>query len=72
MGACTFRQHLVCMEACMLIRDKFNEGDCIGFGELKEYFDEMKHGWFKGSDSEEWQRLRHLMAVILVRERKQR
>lgn len=31
------RQHMLCREACMFIRDKFHDGDCIGFGELREY-----------------------------------
>lgn len=70
-GMASYRQHLVCMEACMMIRDDFNDGECIGFGELKEFFGEMKVGWLRNhKENEKWKRLRHLMAVILVRERK--
>ena len=64
----TFRQHLTCMEACMLIRDSFNGGECIGFGELKDSWWEMKREIDR--DHKDMVKLRHLMAVILVRERK--
>ena len=32
-----FRQHLTCARACMLIRDKLRDGDCLPFGGLYEY-----------------------------------
>ena len=68
----TYRQHLVCCEAAMLIRDGFNGGDCIGFGDVKEAFNEMRcDNWYPERDRYKpaWKRLRHLMAVILWRER---
>lgn len=68
----TLRQHLVCMEACMLIRDEFG-GDCIAFGSLLEEFSEMRFdGWYPTQEKydEAWKRLRHLIAVIKVRIRK--
>ena len=71
----TYRQHTSCMEACMLLRDDFNGGDCIGFGSLKEEFDEMRcDNWHPKSDrfKPQWIKLRHLMAAILWRERKAR
>lgn len=34
-----WRQHLLCAEACMSIRDEF-EGECIGFGCLWEWWGE--------------------------------
>jgi len=74
-GVETHRQHLVCMEACMMLRDNFNDGDCIGFGCLKDEFDDMKREhWDRERDrhNEKWRKLRHLMAVIFVRERKAR
>ena len=72
-GNATYRQHLACMEACMMLRDDFNGGECIGFGCLKEAFDELKcEEWDRETDrhKEKWQKLRHLMAAILVRERR--
>jgi hypothetical protein len=68
----SFRQHLICMEACMLIRDEFAGGDCIGFGSLKEEFNEMREdNWHAERDRFKlaWRRLRGLMAKILWRER---
>jgi hypothetical protein len=67
----TYRQHLACMEACMLIRDEFYGGECIGFGALKEEFSEMvsdRRYPERDRYKEPWQRLRHLMAVIRWRE----
>jgi hypothetical protein len=63
----THRQHLLCMEACMMIRDEFEDGECIGFGELMEWFGEMRREYDR--DDERWQRLRSLMARIFWRER---
>lgn len=54
------RQHLLCLEACMLIRDSFNDGDCIPFGGLMEWWDECP----KGGSEEAWKELRGLMARI--------
>jgi hypothetical protein len=34
-------QHLLCMEACMFIRDKI-QGDCISFGSLMDYYHEYR------------------------------
>ena len=67
-GVETHRQHLVCLEACMLIRDELNGGECIGFGCLKEEFGEIRQEIDR--DKEPMKKLRQLMAVILVRERK--
>ncbi len=66
------RQHLVCMEACITIRDDFYGGECIGFGCLKEEFDEILcDRWYTERDryKPSWIKLRHLMAVIRWRER---
>lgn len=66
----TFRQHQACAEACMLIRDEF-EDECIGFGELMEWYGEWRIGWQADHREEEMvKKFRHLMAVILWRERK--
>jgi hypothetical protein len=66
----SYRQHLACMEACMLIRDKFNGGECIGFGDLKEAFSEFRPE-MRGDQKrkEPWKQLRDLIARILWRER---
>lgn len=65
------RQHLLCCEACMLVRDGFNDGECIAFGDLMEAFGEMRpHPWLRNDrHKESWQRLRDLMAKIFRRER---
>lgn len=60
----TYRQHIVCCEACVFIRDKFQDGECIGFGELSEYYKEYT---FKSD--EHGQELRRKMAKIIWRER---
>lgn len=68
----TGRQHLECMEACMLLRDKFGGGDsCVAFGDLKPDFREVDEYFERENDGKKpaWIRLRHLMAVILWRER---
>ncbi len=68
----SYRQHLACCEACMVIRDDFNGGECINFGSLKEDFDEMRNdNWYPERDRYKpaWKRLRSLMAKILWRER---
>ena len=72
-GLATYRQHLLCMEACMLLRDEFNGGECIGFGTLKEEFHEMTNDQYdrKNKHNEPWKRLRNLMAQILRRERRE-
>lgn len=70
----SYRQHLVCMEACMWVRDHFG-GECIPFGGLKEEFDEIRcDAWYPERDRYKpaWRTLRHLMATILVRERPHR
>ena len=33
-----YRQHLICAEACMVIRDSFNDHECIPFGGIKSAF----------------------------------
>lgn len=34
--ASTYRQHIVCAEACEFFRDYINDGDCLQFGSLLE------------------------------------
>jgi hypothetical protein len=72
----TYRQHTLCMEACVLIRDELNSGECIGFGDLMEH-------WADFADSVPWIRekprnknnpaveeFRSIMAKIFWRTRK--
>lgn len=68
-GKQSFRQHLACMEACMLIRDELNDGECIGFGDLFEFIGEMGSDFRTDRDKEPIKRLRHLVAAIRLRER---
>lgn len=63
------QQHLLCMEACILIRDEI-EGDCVPFGELMEWFEEYRDDLGKKSDIAK--RLRSLIAQIKQRERQGR
>jgi hypothetical protein len=67
-----FRQHLICGEACMLIRDKFNGGDCIPFGALFDEFHEFRGDYAEEQHREAWQMLRNLMAKIKWRKRQER
>jgi hypothetical protein len=60
----THRQHLLCCEACMFIRDHFEDGACIPFCSLIEWWNECP----KGGCAEEWKELRSLMARIFWRE----
>jgi hypothetical protein len=63
-----YRQHLICADACMMIRDEYNDRECIAFGELFEFLG--------GTDVHERRTdnknkpLRDLLARIKNRERK--
>lgn len=69
-----YRQHLICAEACMAIRDNFNEFECIEFGGLKSYWSEIIRDYDRETcrEKESWKKLRSLMAAIAWRERKSR
>jgi hypothetical protein len=62
-GGC---QHLLCRAACIWIRDEFQEGDCLGFGQLKEYYMEFS-SWTR--TQKRVKVLRKMLARILWRER---
>lgn len=69
-----FRQHLACMEACMLVRDELNDRECICFGGLKDWFwefreDSRAYSREPNKSQEAWQKLRDLVARIKWRER---
>lgn len=63
------RQHFLCMETCMFIRDEFEGGECIGFGEMWEWYGESK--WQTDKNHQSWQKLRNMIARILIRARKE-
>lgn len=65
----SFKQHLDCEKACVFIRDKFQQGECIPFGTLFEFYDEDDQLSKKYEDSLEF---RKIMARILWRKRKER
>ena len=63
------RQHMLCMEACILIRDRMNGGECIPFGAMWEWHCEMKWQYDRKRPHPEWNRLRKMLADIKRRER---
>lgn len=68
----TYRQHLLCAQACMFVRDAgLNDDECIYFGGLKEWYSE----WIEGGYNMETARdvraaLWRLMLNIFRREHK--
>ncbi len=63
----TFRQHLLCCETSMYVRDKLNGGECICFGGLVEWLEESK--WQCDKTHLIWREFRNKMAAIKRRER---
>lgn len=65
-----FKQHLLCANACRYVRDELSDGECIGFGTLKEwhqdYFQYMDR---KGKLHPTVIPIRKMMADIFRRER---
>lgn len=69
-GFGTGRQHMLCREACMAIRDDFQSGECIGFGCLKEEWENYAKNYGEPiRDVPEVTKFRGLMAGVLWRER---
>lgn len=68
-GVQTYRQHLACKEACTTIRE-MQDGECIGFGELWEYWHDFAHyNRHKGAKPDPLtQRFRDLMAKVRLRQ----
>lgn len=64
----SYAQHVDCADACMMIRDGFQEGECIGFGCLKEWWHE--DNWTREKKLEHVAEFRKLYAKILKRERR--
>lgn len=65
----TGRQHHLCMEACMLVRDVFNDHECIGFGGLFDYYHEYRRDL---ADHPRFRELARMVVRIRVRERRNR
>lgn len=69
-GPARYPQHLLCAEACEFIRDVFEDGHCIGFGELFEWWDESRyHLDMRRDDVRE---IRRMLAKINKRRRAER
>lgn len=66
----TFRQHILCAEACEWFRDGINEGDCLPFGSLfeeaREYFLMLGMDHKRDEDIAHW---RKMLAGIMRRKR---
>jgi hypothetical protein len=63
-----YRQHLLCLEACMYIRDYLNGGECICFGGMWEWHCESK--WQVDRRHVHWRTIRKMLADIKRRERR--
>lgn len=61
----TFRQHLICLQACMYVRDNMNGGDCIAFGGLMDYYGDSKDWIVRNKNRPEVKVFRGLMAKVL-------
>lgn len=57
----TYKQHLICEMACRYIRDKFQDGECIGFGELWEVWDEYKQ---TSASVSKWPELKNYRSIV--------
>ena len=64
-----YRQHILCANTCRYIRDHA-EGDCIGFGTLREYYcNELRGNQGMAKFLPHVHDLRTMMAQIIRRER---
>lgn len=68
----TGRQHLLCMEACMFVRDKLNDNECIGFGKLNEFIGDAYHYLREQKTNDTVRKFRSMVAAIRMREREYR
>lgn len=67
----TFRQHLLCAEACEFVRDSgLNDDECLPYGGLWEYWAETRNEWFPVPQQEARRKLWRFMLRISRRERK--
>lgn len=63
------RQHLLCRAACMWIRDHFQDGECIGFGELFDAFGDFHCVPKRKKADDKMRVMRRMIARIRWRER---
>ena len=70
------RQHELCRDICMFIRDKYQSGECFPFGGLKEAWAEFCWDPYPGKGhriiDDNDRKVRHMYAQIRWRERKHR
>jgi hypothetical protein len=62
----TGRQHFLCMEACMMLRDVFNDFECIPFGGLFDFYHEYRR------DLADHPRFKELVRLIVKIRRRER
>ena len=67
-GMNTYKQHLLCANACRWIRDD-SDGECIGFGDLKEWAADQFHYHPERNQVAQYKAIRKMLADILRRER---
>jgi hypothetical protein len=80
----SYKQHAICKEACVWIRDEFQDGECFEFGGLMECYHEHAVPWYGRHENDKYwtaervqkdkksspvKELRHMMAVIFNRQR---
>lgn len=63
-----YRQHMLCCEACMWVRDELND-ECIPFGSLQEWYGEYRSEILIGRHAEEARELVRMIVKIRRRER---
>lgn len=68
-GIETYRQHLLCCEACMFVRDNLNGSECICFGGLREWHSEARYQYDRKEPHPVWREFRNKLAAIKRRER---
>lgn len=63
----TGRQHYLCMETCMFVRDVFNDYECIGFGGLFDFYNEYRQDMV---DHPRFRELARMIVKIRIREKR--
>ncbi len=66
-----YRQHILCAEACMLVRDSgMNDDECLYFGGLSEFWSDSRSERWQGRQLEARKNLWRMMLGIRRRENK--
>lgn len=63
----SFKQHLECEDACVFIRDNFNSGECLYFGEL---FENEYESTYYPKDELKYRQYRRILARVKWRKHK--